>query len=414
MQYGLIGEKLSHSFSKEIHESIASYTYELCEIDRNDLPSFMQKRDFRAINVTIPYKNAVIPFLDEISDEARTLGAVNAIVNIENKLFGYNTDYLGMKDMILRSGISLKDKKVLILGTGATSRTSALVAKKLDAGEILFVSRTKKDGAISYDDAYVSHTDAQIIINATPLGMYPSSYASPLSLEGFSKLEAVFDAVYNPLRTSIVLDARARGLYAESGLYMLVSQAVYAIGLFTGKELHCDTTKEIYNKILNSKENIVLVGMPSCGKTTVGTLLASTLSRELVDLDTEIEKRIGCTISEFFKTHTEKDFRNIESEITHEISKRNGIIVATGGGCILREENRRALRSNGRLYFLDRSLKNLIPTDTRPLASKQKDVEALYHSRYALYSEECDVKINGDLTPNEETDLIIKEFYQKR
>lgn len=414
MQYGLIGEKLSHSFSKEIHESIASYTYELCEIDRNDLPSFMQKRDFRAINVTIPYKNAVIPFLDEISNEARELGAVNAIVNIENKLFGYNTDYLGMRDMILRSGISLEGKKVLILGTGATSRTSALVAKNLGAGEILFVSRTKKNGAICYDDACSNHTDAQIIINATPLGMYPSSYTSPLSLEGFLRIEAVFDAVYNPLRTSIVLDAKARGLYAESGLYMLVSQAVHAIGLFTGEKVPCDTTEEIYNKILNSKENIVLIGMPSCGKTTVGTLLASELSRELVDLDAEIEKQIGCTIAEFFKTHTEKDFRDIESEITHEISKRNGIIIATGGGCILREENRRALRSNGRLYFLDRSLENLIPTDTRPLASKQKDVEALYYSRYALYSDECDVKINGDLTPSEETDLIIKEFYQKR
>ena len=410
MQYGLIGEKLSHSFSKEIHEAIADYEYELCEIERDNLASFLQKRDFCAVNVTMPYKKEVIPYLDEIDEAANELQAVNCIVNRNGKLFGYNTDYFGMRDLILRANIDVSNKKILILGTGGTSRTSALVCKNLGAKDVIFVSRDKKSGVITYDGAYAEHTDANIIINATPVGMYPNSYASPLDLSKFSNLEAVLDAVYNPINTRLILDAKKKGVRAEGGLYMLVSQAVRAIELFLDTKLNDCTTDKIYDKILKEKENIVLIGMPSSGKTTVGNVVAKDLNRELYDTDDEIEKYIGCTIAEYFKNHTEKDFRDIETQITKEISKKNSIVIATGGGCILREENVDALRSNGRLYFIDRALGNLTPTDSRPLATKKEALQKLYETRYKLYTDVCDVKINGNLAPSEEADLIEKEF----
>ena len=410
MNYGLIGEKLSHSFSKEIHESIADYKYELCEISRDNLADFLNKREFSAINVTIPYKKEVIPYLDEVSTAAKELQAVNCIVNKNGKLYGYNTDYFGMKNTILRSNIDISSKKVLILGTGGTSRTSSLVCKDLGAGEIILVSRDEKEGAITYNEAYSKHTDAQIIINATPVGMYPNSYASPLDLGKFSNLKAVFDAVYNPIRTQLVLEAQKRNIYAEGGLYMLVSQAVHAIELFINTQFEENKADEIYHRILKEKENIVLIGMPSSGKTTVGKIIADDLSREFYDLDNEIEKHIGCTIAEFFKSHTEKEFRDIETQITKEISKKNGIVIATGGGCILREENANALKSNGRLYFLDRALDNLTPTDSRPLATKKEALKKLYDARYNVYLNTCDIQINGNLSPEEEALLIREEF----
>ena len=412
MQYGLIGEKLSHSFSKEIHEDIADYVYELCEIPRSDLALFLQKREFSAINVTIPYKKEVLPYLDEISDAANKLQAVNCIINCNGKLCGYNTDYFGMRDTILRSGVDVSGKKVLILGTGGTSRTSALVCKNLGADEILFVSRNKKDGAITYNESYACHADAEIIINATPIGMYPDSYDSPIDLSKFSNLLAVFDAVYNPIRTKLVLDAKEKNILADGGLYMLVSQAVHAIELFTKTEIEENKIDEIYNQILKQKENIVLIGMPSSGKTTVGAILADSLCREVIDLDDEIEKRIGCTIAEFFKSHTEKEFRDVETEITKEISKKNGVIIATGGGCILRKENVDALKSNGRLYFLDRDLESLTPTDSRPLATKKEAIKKLYNERYHIYINVSDVRIDANLTPNEEAEIIREEFFK--
>ncbi len=414
MQYGLIGEKLSHSFSKEIHEQLADYSYEICEIAKSDLESFMTKRDFLAINVTIPYKKDVIQYLDEISEEARVLEAVNVIVNKNGKLSGFNTDYIGMKEQILRTNYDMNGKKVLVLGTGGASRTSYLVAKHLGASEVMLVSREKRSNTVTYDEAMEHFCDADVIINGTPVGMYPNQYASPIDISKFPRLTAVFDAVYNPIRTKLVLDAKEKGLCAEGGLYMLVSQAVGAVELFTGTKLDANKTNEIYQKIGKSKENIVLIGMPSSGKTTVGVSLSKMLDREMIDLDAEIENKLGTTIAEFFKTHTEKDFRDIETEVTENISKRNGIIIATGGGCILRKENVEALRSNGRLYFLDRSLENLIPTDSRPLATKKSDIESLYIARYGIYTSVCDVKINGDLSAQEEANLIKEEFYTKR
>ena len=410
MQYGLIGEKLSHSFSKEIHESIADYKYELCEIERKNLASFLQKREFCAINVTMPYKKEVIPHLDEISDAANELQAVNVIVNRNGKLYGDNTDYFGMRDLINRANIDISNKKILILGTGGTARTSFIVCKDLGASDVTFVSRDKKAKAITYDEAYSLYSDTEIIINTTPVGMYPNSYSSPIDLNKFSNLCAVFDAVYNPIKTQIVIDAQKRGIYAEGGLYMLVSQAVHAVELFLNTKFDFSKTDEIYKKILTEKENVVLIGMPSSGKTTVGKILANDLKRPIIDLDDEIEKHIGCTIADFFKSHTEKEFRDIETEITKEVSKQTGIVIATGGGCVLRDENVDALRSNGRIYFLDRNIDKLTPTDSRPLATKKEALQKLYEARYKIYTDVSDVKIDGNLSPEEEANIIREEF----
>lgn len=410
MKYGLIGEHLSHSFSKEIHEQLASYKYELCEIAREDLGDFLEKRDFCAINVTMPYKCEVIPYLDYISTEALKLQAVNVIVNRGGNLHGYNTDYLGMRDLILRSDILLEGKKVLILGTGATSRTSELVCKNLGASEVIFVSRSAKKGAITYDEAKALHSNADIIVNTTPVGMYPNSYASPLNIEDFTNLIAVFDAVYNPLRTELTIKALNNKIHSESGLYMLVSQAVHAVEFFLDTKMDDGKTDEVFKNILKSKENIVLVGMPSSGKSTVGKILAESLGRDFYDLDEEIEKRIGCTIAEYFEDHPERDFRDVETEVTKDVSKKNGLIIATGGGCVLRSENVNALRSNGRIYFLDRSLDSLIPTNSRPLATNRMAIENLYRLRYDIYKTCSDVRIDGNSAPELVAEQIRKEF----
>ena len=410
MKYGLIGKVLSHSFSKEIHESIASYSYELCEIPQDKLSEFFRERSFCAINVTMPYKREVIPHLDEISPAAERIGAVNTVVNRGGRLFGFNTDYLGLRDTVNKIGVDLLGKKVLILGTGGTSRTAHAVAQDLGASEIVHVSRSASDSSVTYAEAGALHSDAQVIINTTPVGMFPDNYSSPIDIGRFPCLCALIDAVYNPVRTRLVQAAEERGIPALGGLYMLVSQAVHAIELFLDTELDASLTDKIYLKMLAEKQNIVLIGMPSSGKTTVGGILADELCRELYDLDDEIEKRIGCTIAEYFKTHTEKDFRDIETEITREISKRNGAVIATGGGCILRDENVRALRSSGRLYFLDRDIEVLTPTDSRPLATKKSDIAALYERRYPRYTSVCDVRVDANVPPQNVALTIRKEF----
>ncbi|MGM9632644.1 MAG: shikimate kinase [Eubacteriales bacterium] len=412
MKYGLVGEHLSHSFSKEIHESLAPYTYELCEIERERLRQFFRQRGFCAVNVTIPYKAEVIPYLDYVSETAQKLNAVNTVVNRNGKLYGYNTDYYGMRDLILRSGADISGKKVLVLGTGGTSRTSALVAKDLGAREILLVSREQKSGAVTYDEVYALHADAQIIINATPVGMYPNCFSSPIDIGCFDALEAVFDAVYNPLRTPLVLGAKERGLIADGGLYMLVSQAVYAAEYFLDCRIEKSKSEEIYKKILKEKENIVLIGMPASGKTTVGNIVAGELGREFFDIDSEIEKKLGMTIAQYFENHSEGDFRDIESEITKEVSKHNGAVIATGGGCVLRGENIRALRQNGRIYMLDRSPDLLAPDFSRPLARSDEAIKELYCQRYGVYTSECDVKINSNV-PSQDVAALIREEFSK-
>lgn len=407
MDYGLIGEKLPHSFSKEIHEKLGYYQYSLKELKPEELKDFILSRNYKALNVTIPYKQAVIPLLDEISPDAQAIGAVNTIVNRDGVLYGYNTDFGGMRALIERAGIVLKYKKVLILGTGGTSLTATAVCERLGAKEIRRVSRSGRDGAITYEEAYERYADADVLINTTPCGMYPNIFDCPVDLERFQNLSGVIDAIYNPLQTRLILSARERGIEAEGGLYMLVAQAVLAAGLFLTKEL--DTvalTNQIYEEIYFSKRNIVLSGMPASGKSTVGKLVAKELDREFLDTDALIVAREG-NIRRIFEEKGEKYFRDLESAVIREVAPLSGKVISLGGGAILRKENVDALRHNGAIFFIDRSPENLIPTDDRPLADKKEKFRRLYDKRIDTYLSTADYIIDGDCDPADVADSVI-------
>lgn len=410
MKYGLIGEKLSHSFSKEIQESLADYEYELVEIERNKLCEFMKNREFKAINVTIPYKEKVIPYLDFVSDKAKEIGAVNTVVNKNGKLFGYNTDFFGMTDLINYAKINVKGKKVLIAGTGGTSKTAEAVVRSLGASEVYRLSRNEKEGAITYSDAYEKHTDAEIIINTTPLGMYPNIDGEPIDIDRFPCLSGVIDAVYNPLRTRLVCRAKEKGIAAESGLYMLVAQAVRASEIFLDKKYSDGTTDKIYEKILKSKENIVLSGMPGSGKSTIGKLLAKKLNRLFIDLDYEIVKSEGKAITDIFTEGGEALFRDIETKVIRNNAHISGAVIATGGGAILRDENVRLLKQNGKIYFLDRPIDQLIPTSDRPLASSREAIINRYGERFSRYTTTCDIHLKTDGVAEHTVEDIVKDF----
>ena len=394
MKYGLIGEKLGHSFSKTIHESLG-YEYELREIEADKLDDFMRDRDFQGINVTIPYKERVIPYLDFIDEGAKAIGAVNTIVNKSGKLYGYNTDFYGMKMLFTHAEIDPSGKKVAILGSGGTSKTASAVLSSLGASEILRVSRSGKDGAITYGELYENHSDLEIIVNTTPVGMFPDIYDRPLDISRFDGLLGVIDAIYNPLRTTLINDALARGINAEGGLYMLVGQAVKAAEIFLGISYAEETVDRIFENIRQKKENIVLIGMPACGKSTVGRILAEGFNRPLIDTDELIEKRAKMSIKDIFEKQGEAEFRRLESEVIKEIAQRDGQIISTGGGAILREENVSALKYNGKLFFIDRPIESLIPTESRPLSSNKVDIKNRFKERYGIYCDVCDVKVDA-------------------
>lgn len=417
MQYGCIGEHLSHSFSAEIHAMLADYKYEIREIAPSDLEDFFARRDFSGINVTIPYKEAVIPYLDFVDESAKRIGAVNTIVNGTGGLCGYNTDLYGMCALIRRLGIDLSGKKVAILGTGGTSRTACAVADIMKAAQVVCVSRRNGMGIVDYDELYRSHADVQVIINTTPCGMYPYAdgnedrSATPVDISRFPDLCGVVDAVYNPIRTNLIMDAKEKGIAAEGGLYMLVAQAIAASALFLDKEYPDGLCETVYGKLLSQKENIVLCGMPSSGKSTVGRIIADITGRAFLDTDELIVDRIGMPISEFFSKHGEKAFRDVESSVIREqISQLSGRVIATGGGAILRDENVRALRRNGRLIFLDRPLCDLIPTSDRPLASDADAIRKRYEERYERYLTVSDVRVDVKGTPESVAQNVIKEF----
>ena len=408
MKYGLIGEKLGHSFSREIHEKLGRYPYELCEIPKDGLDAFLSARDFAGINVTIPYKTDVIPYLSETSDLAREVGAVNTIVNRNGKLYGDNTDVWGLIALIRRMRPDLSGMTVLILGTGGTSRAALAAAKALHAKNAVRVSRTGKDGAVTYEEAYRDFSDAEFLINTTPVGMFPHAGTSPVDLTRFPRLCGVVDAIYNPLNTRLLLDARKRGIKAENGLYMLVAQAMKSAELFTGEPIGDEVTERIYAELLFEKRNIVLIGMPGSGKSTVGLLLSDKLGRPFVDTDGEIVRRAGIPITEIFATRGEPAFRDLESEVIRDVSKTGGKVIATGGGAILREENLAELKSNGVSVFLDRPLCDLLPTSDRPLANQTEKIKALYAVRRPLYESAADLTVPVRKAP-EEIALTIME-----
>ena len=412
MEYGCIGEKLTHSFSKIIHNELFDYDYQLKELSREELDEFMKRRDFKAINVTIPYKQTVIPYLYEIEKNAREIGAVNTVVNKDGKLYGYNTDFIGMTELIDYNNILLDGRKVLILGSGGTSKTAFAVAKALNAKEVYRVSRGNTGNCISYEDAVRRHNDAEIIINTTPCGMFPNIGNSPIDISCFGKLEGVVDAVYNPLRSALVVSALNRGIKAAGGLYMLVSQAVAAAEKFTGKTVKSEKTVAVYKKLFKEKQNVVLIGMPGCGKSTIGKRLASQLSKRFIDTDEEILKQIGISIPEFFERYGESKFREIETKIIKELSAVQNAVIATGGGAVLNTANIDFLKENGVVFFIDRPFQNLVYSSDRPLSSSRDMMKKRYDERYDLYKACADKIIKTTQILEDNITAVKKEFLE--
>ena len=389
MKCGLLGRKLGHSYSPQIHAQLADYSYELFEKEPEELEDFMRNGDFAGINVTVPYKKDVIPYLDEMTPRAKKLGAVNTIVRRDGKLIGHNTDYFGFLTMVRSSGLEVKNKKVLVLGSGGASNTAVAVLEELGA-RVIVISRS---GENSYENLHL-HADAALLVNTTPVGMYPNTGASPLNLDLFPKLEGVLDVVYNPARTQILLDAEKRGLVAVNGLLMLVAQAKEAAEWFAGTEFSDETIPKIHSSLRRQMENIILIGMPGCGKSTIGKQLAQELGKEFVDADQALETRFGRPITEIIPQDGEAAFRAMETEILQMLGKRSGLIIATGGGCITQGRNYPLLHQNGTIFWLKRDLQKL-PTNGRPLSQKNK-LSELFKVRKPLYEAFADITIDND------------------
>lgn len=409
MFYGLIGEKLSHSFSKEIHSMIGDYGYRLIEIPKENLKAFFEKREFNGINVTIPYKTSIMQYLDFVDSSAKKIGSVNTVVNKDGKLYGYNTDYYGLLETAKHFNIDFCGKEVAVLGTGGTSKTAYAVSKELGAKEIYKVSRTKKENALSYEEFCISK-NPEIIINTTPIGMYPETDCTALDIKPFSRLWGVIDCVYNPLNTKLVLHAKENGINAVGGLYMLISQAVHSAKLFSVIKSTADITESIYKKILKLKQNIVLCGMPSCGKSTVGELLAKELNRTFIDTDTAVAKKENMQVKDIINTKGEAYFRSAEEKAVKEISLVNGNVIALGGGTVLKNENVLRLKQNGKIYFIDRPLEFLTPTSDRPLSSNKSALNKLYCERYGIYKSVADKTVSLNGTPEDFANLIKEDF----
>lgn len=403
---GLLGEHLSHSFSPRIHAQLADYSYKLFEVAPDQLDKFMQDGDFDAINVTIPYKKSVIPYLASLTPEAERIGAVNTIVRRKDgTLIGHNTDYAGFADLVYSLNVSLTGKKVLVLGSGGASRTAVSVAADLGAREVVVISRGGPDNYENLD----RHADAEILVNATPVGMYPNNGATPVSLDVFPHLEAVLDMIYNPARTKLLQDAALRGIPARNGLLMLVSQARRAAEFFLDAKIADSEVERITEGIARETENIVLIGMPGCGKSTLGRLLAEQLERRFVDCDAEIERVAGKPIPEIFAKEGEEAFRALETEVVSALGRESALVIATGGGVVTRERNIPLLSQNGRILFLDVA-PDALPTAGRPLSQK-KTPAVLYAERLPLYRAAADVTVA--ITRNiEENMKKIKEALQ--
>lgn len=394
LKCGLLGEKLGHSYSPQIHSMLADYEYKLFEKSPEELEDFLKSGEFDGLNVTIPYKKAVMPYCTELSPTAAQIGSVNTIVRrSDGSLYGDNTDAFGFENLIVHNGIEVKGKKALVLGTGGASVTAQAVLKNLGASEVVVISRRGED---NYENI-AKHADAEIIANTTPVGMYPNNGKAAVDLEMFPKLSGVLDVVYNPARTALLLQAERLGIPCAGGLYMLVSQAKRSCELFTGKSIPDSEIDRIERVLSHQMQNIVIIGMPGSGKTTVSTMLAEKLGRKIFDTDTIVAEKAGMTIPEIFAAQGEAGFRRLETEATAEVGKLSGNIISTGGGVVTVAENYELLHQNGVIVWIERDT-NKLARDGRPI-SLSTDLNELYAARLPLYDRFADIKAdnNGDI-----------------
>lgn len=401
-KYGLLGEKLGHSFSPRIHKLLCGYPYDLYEIERDRLGEFLSTTELMGMNVTIPYKKDVMPYCSYIDPSAKRIGSVNTLVKHEDGWHAYNTDYFGFRYMVEKSGISPKGKKVVVLGSGGASLAVRTALEDMGAAEIVIVSRS---GENNYDNLHL-HVDTEIVVNSTPVGMYPKNGAAPVSLDSFPNCKAVLDLVYNPLRTELIMDAEKRGIAAVGGLSMLVAQAHKSAELFFGESIPVERMEEVYDTLVSDVSNIVVIGMPGSGKSSVGKALAAAMDREFYDADDEITKFAGETPEKIINTRGEEAFRKIETTVLAELGKKSGCVISTGGGIVTRERNYPLLHQNGTIVWIKRELGELA-VDGRPI-SLSMPVEELYRKREKLYNSFSDFDVQNAGT----VDDAVKEILE--
>lgn len=403
MKCGLLGRTLGHSYSPAIHRHFGNYEYGLLEKEPEELKDFLRHGDFDGLNVTMPYKKAVIPYLDELTDIARSVGAVNTIYRQNGKLVGHNTDFYGFHQMLERSGLESRGKKCLVLGSGGASQVAVRVLQDHGAN-VIVISRS---GENNYSNLS-RHSDAAIIVNATPVGMYPNTCISPVNVEDFPNLEGVLDVIYNPARTQLLMDAEKLGIVAMNGLWMLVSQAREASSAMTGIPVSEEKAAEVYRILQQQAENIVLIGMPGCGKSTVGRLVAEKTGKKFVDADALVEKMAEKSIPQIFVDGGEVTFRELETKVLADLGKQSGLVIASGGGCVTQDRNYPLLHQNGTIYWLQRDLHSL-PTDGRPLSQKGSLAD-MFAARKPLYEVFADQIIDNNGTPEAAANAILERM----
>lgn len=408
MKCGLLGEKLGHSYSPQIHNQLADYEYTLYEKNSDELAQFLRSEPFSGLNVTIPYKKAVIPYCAQLTDRAQQLGAVNTLVRqADGSLLGHNSDYFGFLSMLHRSGLHPENQKCLVLGSGGASNTVVAVLQEMGANAVVI----SRNGSNNYRNLFL-HQDAYMIVNATPVGMYPKNLVSPIDLNQFPNLQGVLDLIYNPSRTKLLMDAEEKGIIAMNGLWMLVAQAKESAEMFSGKILDDSLIEPIFRKLKVQMENIILIGMPGCGKSTIGKLLSQMTGRKCIDSDEMIVQLAGKTIPEIFSQDGETHFRHLESQVLESLGKQSGLIICTGGGCVTQNKNYPMLHQNGTIFWLQRDL-SLLSTDGRPLSQKG-DLLQMHLQREPMYMRFSDFSIDNNGSVLEVASMILEKLEEEK